>query len=162
MYKGTWANDLPEGEGVLYFPNGDIHEGLWHEGKRHGAGKHTFANGDVLTGTWKDHRLHGPMQYTFTNGDVVIGEACYRIPIHQATVSIKASGATREFDWPKKSGTWQAVAQAARDYALMQIGMSAHAIMLVCVTVGLTCLMCFAHAVCRCVSLLGSVDDACV
>ena len=126
MYKGAWGNGSRTGKGVYSYHNGNIHEGLWHENKRHGAGKLTYANGDVLTGTWKDGRLHGPMQYTFTNGDVVIGEYCDGFPIHQATVSIKASGATRVFDWPKISDTsFQEEAQAARDHAMTLTGMSA-------------------------------------
>lgn len=54
VYKGNFANGLPDGEGECNFKNGDFYKGNWVAGRPQGNGRYTYSNGLVLNGEWKD------------------------------------------------------------------------------------------------------------
>ena len=35
-YNGMWKNDMPEGEGLMLYNQGEYYEGNWKEGQWHG------------------------------------------------------------------------------------------------------------------------------
>lgn len=37
VYRGTFAQGLPDGAGELILPDGDVLSGTWHRGKPHGV-----------------------------------------------------------------------------------------------------------------------------
>lgn len=54
LYNGSWANDLPHGEGRFHDPNGALYSGAWFEGQRHGRGTYTDSQGSTYEGDWYD------------------------------------------------------------------------------------------------------------
>lgn len=69
LYEGLWMNDLPNGRGALYAPDGD-YEGEFKAGKRHGKGRFEFKsnplpNGKprVYEGDWRGDRPDGIGRY---------------------------------------------------------------------------------------------------
>ena len=52
-YQGNVKDEIPNGLGILIFPNGDKYVGSWKDGKRNGQGTVTFTNGDKYVGEWK-------------------------------------------------------------------------------------------------------------
>ena len=55
VYDGDWRDDLQNGFGTIYFPNGDMYEGHWKGGKKHGDGEFHFqSRGQILKGTWSE------------------------------------------------------------------------------------------------------------
>ena len=64
-YEGMFENGLREGDGVMYYPNGNVYEGQWHLGKRHGHGKFLWKeSGSYYVGEFKDGEMSG-------NGEIV-------------------------------------------------------------------------------------------
>lgn len=58
-YKGTAANNEPEGNGQMTLENGDVYEGQFHHGLFHGLGKYRYANGDIYEGQFENGRETG-------------------------------------------------------------------------------------------------------
>ena len=48
LYEGEYEDDLPHGEGVLKFKNGDKYEGQFDHDKFKGHGVYTSSDGSVL------------------------------------------------------------------------------------------------------------------
>lgn len=59
-YYGMFANGMPEGEGVMHYPDGSRYSGGWTAGKRQGYGELTDATGREYAGEWRaDSLFHG-------------------------------------------------------------------------------------------------------
>jgi hypothetical protein len=72
-YHGKFKNHQRHGDGVNYYPNGDIARGSWEYNQFTGFGTYVWANGDTATGKWKSTKLEGFATYTFANGEKNIG-----------------------------------------------------------------------------------------
>ena len=76
-YFGDFRNDLYDGQGTLFYENGDWYIGQWKEGRKHGEGTLTLSNGDQYVGKWKEGLKHGLGTQTLEQGqkiNLVIGE----------------------------------------------------------------------------------------
>ena len=51
-YKGDVKNGVPNGLGIIIYPNGDKYIGEWDDGKKHGEGTETFSGGEFFVGKW--------------------------------------------------------------------------------------------------------------
>ncbi len=58
-YVGKLVNGMPNGQGKMIWPNGDIYEGLFRNGKRHGLGKRINMDGSEYTGEYFEDKPHG-------------------------------------------------------------------------------------------------------
>jgi len=54
LYNGSWANDLPNGEGRFHDTSGAVYTGFWVDGHRQGLGTYTDSRGSVYEGDWYD------------------------------------------------------------------------------------------------------------
>ena len=78
-YQGNVKDEIPNGLGILIFPNGDKYVGSWKDGKRNGQGTVTFTNGDKYVGEWKygevwnvtTFRKDGSIKYKWVNGKYI-------------------------------------------------------------------------------------------
>jgi hypothetical protein len=59
---------LPDGEGTMRYPNGDIYTGDWSIGERIGVGTLLYRNGDIYEGEWRNGLRHGYGNYTWNDG----------------------------------------------------------------------------------------------
>ena len=48
-----------DGKGILYMPNGDIHEGNWQNGEMNGNGRIIKCNGNIHLGQFNNNLKHG-------------------------------------------------------------------------------------------------------
>ncbi len=53
-YEGQKKDGLPDGDGVMYYENGEVYSGEWTAGKRDGVGMLTRPDGSGLKGSWFD------------------------------------------------------------------------------------------------------------
>ncbi len=58
-YIGTFSNGLPDGEGVIYYANGERYRGRWALGSFNGKGTLYMPDGTEVTGFWKDGSFMG-------------------------------------------------------------------------------------------------------
>lgn len=65
---GTFINNEFEGEGVIYYHNGDFYEGQVYKGLRHGEGTIRFLNGEYYEGTFYNNLRHGFGRLTQPDG----------------------------------------------------------------------------------------------
>jgi hypothetical protein len=56
-YQGKCKNGLPDGYGVISFPNGQMYKGFFKKGLRNGRGTHLLPNGDKIEGIWMNGEL---------------------------------------------------------------------------------------------------------
>lgn len=49
-FEGEWRDGKKNGQGVMYFNNGDSYEGEWKDGHKNGRGIYRFSNGDIYEG----------------------------------------------------------------------------------------------------------------
>jgi MORN repeat len=49
-YLGEWVGDLPDGFGIMTFPEGNRYEGAFKNGQKHGYGKFFWTDGDTYEG----------------------------------------------------------------------------------------------------------------
>ena len=64
-YEGEWVDGKINGQGTLWYADGDQYQGEWRDGKMHGRGTYTYADGDQYEGDWKDDRRHGKGTVTY-------------------------------------------------------------------------------------------------
>ena len=73
----TGQTGLPDGEGVIYYYNGNKFEGTWKDGwKIFGTftiDKNSKWAGNKYTGEWKNDLMHGKGTYIFSNGNKYVG-----------------------------------------------------------------------------------------
>ena len=73
-YEGDYENDVKNGQGKYFYPNGDVYEGGWKDGLKHGVGVYKYkADGGVYEGQWEKGLKQGKGQYTFGSGDLFEG-----------------------------------------------------------------------------------------
>ena len=59
-YIGQWKNDKMEGEGVLYFENGEFYKGSIINGKKQSYnGEYYYFNGNKYIGEWENDKKDG-------------------------------------------------------------------------------------------------------
>ena len=68
VYRGTWHDDLPHGQGDYLAADGSIYQGQWHAGQRHGSGRYQDQDGSIYEGDWALDQPHGFGTLTTTNG----------------------------------------------------------------------------------------------
>ena len=56
-YVGNWEKDQMNGNGTMYYSNGDIYIGNWRDGEREGFGKMKYADGTVYEGEWENDEM---------------------------------------------------------------------------------------------------------
>jgi len=74
VYLGYCLNGQKEGEGKLFYSNGDLFTGFWRNNKREGEGIFTLENGDVIEGKWTDDVMGLNGKIKFFNKDIYEGE----------------------------------------------------------------------------------------
>ena len=50
--RGLWFRDFQQGQGTMYYYNGDVYNGNWEADKREGYGEYKYANGAFYRGEW--------------------------------------------------------------------------------------------------------------
>ena len=60
-YMGLWKQDKREGQGAMFYKNGDGFFGGWKNDKKEGRGTFTYANdGRTFQGTWVNDEIQSP------------------------------------------------------------------------------------------------------
>ena len=71
LYIGEWKRGLREGNGILYYKNGNIkYEGGWVNDKYEGNGKHIWKDGECYIGGWKNGLKNGKGVFYYKNGSI--------------------------------------------------------------------------------------------
>ena len=71
-YMGQFQNNLPNGKGIKYYPNGNIlYEGDFINGKFEGNGKYNYDNGNYFIGKYKNGLRIGKGIIYYNNGSVM-------------------------------------------------------------------------------------------
>ncbi|MGE4397943.1 MAG: MORN repeat-containing protein [Campylobacterales bacterium] len=73
-YRGMYANNKPDGQGVMSWANGDSYEGDFKDGNRTGKGIYLWANGNKYHGDFKDGNRSGFGLFTWASGSKYEGE----------------------------------------------------------------------------------------
>jgi uncharacterized protein (TIGR02145 family) len=73
-YYGPILNNLPDGNGVAKYKNGNTFTGLFKNGKKDGRGMYKLVNGDQFEGDLKEDIKNGKGTYIWTDGDMFEGE----------------------------------------------------------------------------------------
>merc|ERR1711966_375807 len=84
-YEGNYADNMKDGEGKMFYPDGGVYEGHWKFDKRHGDGVYWYPNGDIYSGEWRFGAKHGRGHFicketgaklvgTFADGQFVKGK----------------------------------------------------------------------------------------
>ena len=58
-YKGMFKNEMPHGNGICEYSNGEVYEGEWAEGSFDGVGVLLLQNGSAVKGLWKNGTYAG-------------------------------------------------------------------------------------------------------
>ena len=69
-----WYQDFQEGEGTMYYYNGDLYVGMWHQDKRNGHGTYTWKGGAKYEGEWTNDLKNGKGVMTWEDGSKYEGE----------------------------------------------------------------------------------------
>ncbi|SDD96866.1 hypothetical protein [Sporomusa acidovorans] len=69
LYTGTLADGLPDGQGVMLYPDGGKYEGAFRKGLRQGEGVMTWANGDCYRGHWLKDMRTGRGEFVSAQGN---------------------------------------------------------------------------------------------
>ena len=75
-YTGDVGNEVPNGFGIMIFPNGNKYIGGWKDGRWNGQGTHTYPDGSKFEGDYKDdwewngtqYDKNGNIKYKYVNG----------------------------------------------------------------------------------------------
>ena len=74
-YDGNFVNGCAQGQGKLYWDNGEYYVGEWLNNARHGKGKMYYTNGKIkYNGNFANDKYDGYGQYVWENGECYIGE----------------------------------------------------------------------------------------
>lgn len=81
LYKGNlypewnWKRGIPNGTGMIIYPNGDRYIGNFVLGMRHGEGIFNDAYGKIIVkGNWENGEVHGKAYFRYANGEYYNGE----------------------------------------------------------------------------------------
>ena len=69
LYKGEVENGVPNGFGIMIFPNGNKYIGDWKDGRWNGQGTFTTSNGSKYEGEYEDDWEWNGTQYD-KNGNI--------------------------------------------------------------------------------------------
>lgn len=72
-YVGNWNAGRMSGQGIYYYPDGNVYRGEWIQNVKSGPGKMEYSNGDIFTGEWVQDRQHGFGTTNYANGNVYEG-----------------------------------------------------------------------------------------
>ncbi|MBK7009020.1 MAG: hypothetical protein IPH36_10530 [Saprospiraceae bacterium] len=64
VYKGSWNNDYPSGEGEYFFADGSSYAGQFINGNFDGRGRFREIDGSSYDGEWKDNVLMSKIRKT--------------------------------------------------------------------------------------------------
>ena len=67
-------NGIPNGAGVIVFPDGEKYEGEWKNAKKHGQGTFTWTNGNKYFGGWNNGKKHGVGTFLWPSGNQYEGD----------------------------------------------------------------------------------------
>ena len=67
-YDGKWTDNKPHGWGIYYWPDGRRYEGKWTDNKPHGWGIYYWPDGRRYEGEWADNKPHGWGIYYWPDG----------------------------------------------------------------------------------------------
>ena len=73
-YEGDFLNGKKEGEGIIYYNNGDKYDGEWVNDNAEGKGIYYQKNGDIYVGEWKNDKREGRGILYTNNGCKYDGE----------------------------------------------------------------------------------------
>lgn len=63
IYQGEWRiseeEQIREGKGIVYLPNGEIFEGFYNNDQATGYGRLIEDTGEVFQGNWKENMRNG-------------------------------------------------------------------------------------------------------
>ena len=103
VYKGTFVDDVRQGEAIFETGGGvegggERYEGHYSDNKRHGKGKEINRVGDVLVGEWEEGDcVRGTMNYA--DGGVYVGEFNDMNDRHGQGRFMSAEGGVQEGRW---------------------------------------------------------------
>ena len=72
-YEGDWLNDMLDGNGTYFWPEGNIYTGSWIENDRRGYGTFSWSKGDKYEGYFANHKRFGHGIYTWPDGRKYVG-----------------------------------------------------------------------------------------
>ncbi len=105
-FEGDIVNGVPNGQGILIFPDGDKFVGEFKDGEKNGQGTYTWSDGRKYVGEFKDGKRNGQGTGTFPNGDNYVGEWKDGIYHGQGTLILPLWGTKYVGEWKdgKKHG----------------------------------------------------------
>ncbi len=75
VFKGTWDDDVLDGQGSSWYADGSFYTGGFRNGKREGSGICIYPDGCKFDGTWRDDtRCDGQGACYYSDGCCYIGE----------------------------------------------------------------------------------------
>jgi len=74
IYKGDVENGVPNGVGLVIYPDGSKYEGEYNDEEKNGQGTETYPDGSKYVGEWKDNDRNGQGTYTLLDGTKYVGE----------------------------------------------------------------------------------------
>ena len=72
-YSGEWANNKKNGQGTLFFPDGDKYIGKFRDDQYNGYGIYSWADGQKYAGQWANDKRNGQGTASYSNGKKYIG-----------------------------------------------------------------------------------------
>ena len=70
-YVGEFKNNIPNGKGIKYYPNGNLlYEGDFVNGKFDGVGKYHYDDGDIFVGDYKQGLRNGKGTLYYKDGNI--------------------------------------------------------------------------------------------
>ena len=73
-YQGEVENGVPNGLGVLIYPDGGKYIGSWKNGEKYGHGTFTYSYGSKYVGSWENDERNGKGIMVFPDGSKWEGE----------------------------------------------------------------------------------------
>ncbi len=74
MYVGQWEDDVPSGQGEMWYPDGSWFKGSFVLGAYHGEGEEGKPDGEFYLGQFLDGMRDGSGECHFASGDVFSGQ----------------------------------------------------------------------------------------
>ena len=74
QYKGEYKNDMKNGRGIFYWPDGSFYDGYFTENDMNIFGKYTWPNNKTWIGEWSNNAINGWGQMKWPDGKVFFGK----------------------------------------------------------------------------------------
>lgn len=88
-YEGELLNGIPNGEGTLWYDNGDIYTGTFNNGEFEGFGTYMWKSGEFYSGVFSMGTPFGKGTRTFANGDFYSGDFVDGKPSGKGTLTME-------------------------------------------------------------------------